>query len=45
MRILLIFSRERERVLERGRERERERRLKEVIKFFLENEYFIEISF
>ena len=32
MRILLIFSRERERVLERGRERER--RLKKVIKIF-----------
>ena len=32
MRILLIFSRERERVLERGRERER--RLKKVIKNF-----------
>lgn len=32
MRILLIFSRERERVLERGRERER--RLKKVIKKF-----------
>lgn len=42
MRILLIFSREREKVLERGREREK---VEESNKKNLEDEYFIEISF